>query len=68
MMKFLTMGLAVSVMGLNMARVGVPTSPVELVIFPTITLVNTVMAVVLLKSVDANASTQLAHENPLSKG
>jgi len=51
MMKFLTLGLAVSVMGINMVRLGVPASPVELVIFPTITLVNAVMAVVLLKGI-----------------
>jgi hypothetical protein len=51
-MKFLTMGLAVSLMGFNMARVGVPVSVVELGVFPTITLVNLVMAGVLLKSID----------------
>jgi hypothetical protein len=37
----------------QMVRVGVPASPVELVIFPTITLVNAVMAVVLLKNIKA---------------
>jgi hypothetical protein len=52
LMKFLTLGLAVSMMGLNMVR-GVAASPVELVIFPTITLVNAVMAVVLLKNIKA---------------
>lgn len=51
MIKFLTLGLAVSVMGINMVRLGVPASPVELVIFPTITLVNAVMTVVLLKGI-----------------
>lgn len=51
MMKFLTMGLAVSLMGLNMARVGVPVSPVELVVFPTITLLNLGMTVVLLRNI-----------------
>ena len=55
MMKFLTMGLAVSLMGFNMVRVGVPASPVELVIFPTITLINLVMTVLLLK----NSSSRL---------
>lgn len=50
-MKFVTMGLAVSVMGLNMWRSGVPTSVVELGIFPTITLVNLVLAVLLLSNI-----------------
>ena len=34
LMKFMTMGIAVSLMGFNMARVGVPVSVVELVVFP----------------------------------
>jgi hypothetical protein len=51
MMKFLTMGLAVSVMGFNMARVGVPISMVELVIFPTITLINIIMTAIMLKNI-----------------
>ena len=51
MLKFVTMGTAVSLMGINMARVGVPVSVVELVIFPTITLINLVMVVILLKNV-----------------
>jgi hypothetical protein len=50
MMKFLTMGTAVSVMGLNMARVGVPVNTAELLIFPTITLVNGFMVFVLFKN------------------
>lgn len=49
MLKFLTMGLAVSVMGLNMARVGVPISMVEMGIFPTITLINIIFSVILLR-------------------
>jgi len=52
MMKFLTMGTAVSLMGLNMARVGVPVNVAELLIFPTITLVNIIMVVLLLKNLD----------------
>jgi hypothetical protein len=52
MMKFLTMGTAVSTMGLNMMRVGVPINYAELVIFPIITLVNIIMVVILLKNVD----------------
>ena len=55
MMKFLRMGQAGSLLGFNMVRVGVPASPVELVIFPTITLINLVMTVLLLK----NSSSRL---------
>ncbi len=51
LLKFLTMGIAVSLMGLNMARVGVPVSMVELVVFPTIALVNLVMVALLLKNI-----------------
>ena len=50
LMKFVTLGLAVTTMGLNMARVGVPISVVELVIFPMLTLLNLVMAVLLLRN------------------
>ena len=50
LMKFVTLGLAVTTMGLNMARVGVPVSAVELVIFPMLTLLNLVMAVLLLRN------------------
>ena len=51
MMKFLTMGMAVSVMGFNMARMGVPVSLIELGVFPIITLLNIVMTIVLLKNI-----------------
>jgi hypothetical protein len=51
MLKFLTMGTAVSVMGLNMVRVGVTVNLAELVIFPTMTLVNIVMVIVLLTNI-----------------
>jgi hypothetical protein len=51
LMKFLTMGIAVSLMGLNMARVGASISAAELVIFPAIILVNIVTVVLLLKNV-----------------
>lgn len=54
LLKFITMGLAVSVMVLNMARVGVPVSVVELLIFPVITVLNLIMAVALLRSVREN--------------
>jgi hypothetical protein len=49
-MKFLTMGTAVSLMAVNMMRVGVPVSMVEVVIFPAIALANLVMVVILLKN------------------
>ncbi|GIV73955.1 hypothetical protein [Caldilinea sp.] len=51
--KFLTLGVALSLMGLNMARVGAPISIVELGIFPIITLLNLIMAIVLLRNVQA---------------
>ncbi len=51
MLKFVTMGTAVSLMGLNMARLGVPVSVVELAIFPTITVINLVMAVIMLRNI-----------------
>lgn len=51
LMKFLTMGTAVSVMAVNMARVGVPISVVELVVFPTIAVVNLAMVALLLKNI-----------------
>jgi hypothetical protein len=51
LLKFLTLGLAVSLMGLNMARVGVPVSAVELVVFPAIALANLVMVGLLLRNI-----------------
>jgi hypothetical protein len=51
MMGFLTVGIAVSLMGLNMARVGVPVSAVELGVFPIIAQVNLVMVGLLLKNI-----------------
>ena len=50
-LKFVTMGLAVSLMGLNQARVGAPVSAIELMVFPIITLLNLGLAVLLLRSV-----------------
>lgn len=49
--KFLNLGIAVSLMGLNMARVGVPVSILEEVIFPGMALASVVMSVILLKHV-----------------
>ena len=51
LLKFLTKGVAVNLMGLNMARVGVPVSLVELGIFLTIALVNLAMVTILLKNI-----------------
>ncbi len=51
LLKFLTMGIAVSLMSLNMARVGVPVSTVELIVFPIIALANLVMVGLLLKNI-----------------
>ena len=50
-LKFVTMGSAVTAMGINMVLAGVPASPIELAVFPTITLLNLVMAVLLLKNI-----------------
>lgn len=51
LMKFLTMGIAVSLMGFNMARVGVPVSAVELVVFPAIAIANLVMVALLMRNI-----------------
>lgn len=50
-MKFLTLRIAVSAMGINMLLVGVAVSPVELIVFLCLTLVNLFMAGLLLKHV-----------------
>lgn len=52
LLKALTLGLGVSVMVINMARVGVPDSQAIAIPFLVITLLNLVMTVVLLKHVD----------------
>lgn len=52
LLKFLTMGIAVALMGLNMARVGVPDSTPMMVIFSALALVNLVMVVLLLKNIE----------------
>ena len=66
-LKFVTMGTAVSLMGLNMARVGAPVTAAELVIFPTITLINLLLAVLLLRSVtggqDGNQRQQISGQH-----
>ncbi len=55
-MKFLTMGLAVSGMGINMARNGEPDSMVLVGIFLVITIANMVMAFFLLKNIKQPAA------------
>jgi hypothetical protein len=50
-MKMLTMGVAVSTMGINQALQGVPESWVIVGIFITLTLVNMVLAALLLKNI-----------------
>lgn len=54
-MKIITMGLAVSTMGINMALVGSPDSPVIVGIFLTLTLLNLVIAFMLLKNIQVPA-------------
>lgn len=51
LVKFLTLGTAVSLMGLNMARVGVPINPLELVIFSGMALAGIITTITLLKNV-----------------
>lgn len=50
-LKFLTMGLAVSAMGINMLLSGVEASFVELTVFFALTVINVIMAGLLLKHV-----------------
>ena len=52
-LKGLTMALAVSAMGINMILAGVPDSPAIVIPFLIITLMNLVVAVLLLRNVDA---------------
>lgn len=49
--KFLTLGIAVSLMGVNMARVGVPVSPFELGPFLGMAFFGVAMTVILLKNI-----------------
>jgi hypothetical protein len=55
-MKTITMGLGVSAMGINMARRGVPDSLGILIPFLTITAVNLVLAVLLMRSIEEHPS------------
>jgi hypothetical protein len=51
LLKFLTMGIAVILMNLNMPRVGVPDSAPMLFIFGAVALANLVMVIFLLKNI-----------------
>jgi len=57
LLKGVTLGLGVSVMSINMARVGVPESLVIMVPFLVITVLNLIMAVVLLQHIDEETAT-----------
>jgi hypothetical protein len=57
LMKMLTLGASVSAMAINMALSQVTIGPVELIIFPSLTLVNLAMAVLLLINVDRQRSS-----------
>ncbi len=60
LMKFLTLGTAVGLMGLNMARLGAPVSMVELGIFPSLALINVIMTIILLKNISAHTNQGIA--------
>lgn len=55
--KAITLGLAVSAMALNMARVGVPDSLAIIIPFLVITLLNLIVAVQLLRNIDVRRDT-----------
>jgi hypothetical protein len=57
LLKGVTLGLGVSAMGVNMARVGAPESLAIVVPFLVITLLNLVMTVLLLQSIDVRQKT-----------
>ncbi len=50
-MKFITMGIAVSLMGINMARAGVPDSMALVGMFIIVTIANLILAALLLRAV-----------------
>jgi len=53
LVKFSTLSTAVSLMGLNMARLGIPISPIELLIFPAMAFAGIVMTILLLRHTKA---------------
>jgi hypothetical protein len=60
LMKFLSMGVALSMMVLNMLRAGVDPGVPALIIFPSLTVVNVIFAVVLLRSIREQAAPAAA--------
>ena len=63
LLKGATLGLGVSVMSISMARIGVPESLAIMVPFLVITLLNLIMAVVLLRYIDERLNTsRLIHQ------
>ncbi len=59
LLKFVTYATAVSAMAVSTVLAGVEISPVEGVVFPIITLVNLIMAFLLLKNIDAQKTILL---------
>jgi hypothetical protein len=57
LVKGFTLAIAVSAMALNMLLSGVPISPVELIVFPTLTVVGVVCTAVLLRNVQESPPT-----------
>lgn len=51
LLKFLTLGVSVSLMALNMRRIGAAVSAAELTVFPAIALANLVMVALLLRNI-----------------
>lgn len=51
LLKFLTLGVSVSLMALNMRRMGAAVSAAELTVFPAIALANLVMVALLLRNI-----------------
>jgi len=49
--KFLTLGIAVSLMGLNMSRIGAPINLIELSIFLSMSLTGILMTIILYKNI-----------------
>lgn len=51
LLKFLTLGVSVSLMALNMRRMGAAVSAAELTVFPAIALANLIMVALLLRNI-----------------
>lgn len=61
LIKFLTLGAAVSAMVVGQLLVGVPLSAIEIVGFPLLTLVGTTLTIVLLRTVTTTPTARVAH-------